>query len=196
MYLEPQVTPNTSRPTTSPIRSNSATALDWFSPPVFLNSYRYKLTFVYFIVEKTGDSLFRINWHLCWIAYINLWENVLIPHDAFPCYPSKALDEFQGCCVWLLLNFSVLGYYLAIFKNNWTSFWFVLFMSFFFHLVFSVCFCFIFSRFWQASTQCLSSRSPTAQLVICVKGSRSSLCWSSNIPVCWRMTLTKETRGL
>lgn len=57
MYLEPQVTPNTSRPTTSPRRSNSATAPDWFSPPVLKNSYRYTLTFADFTADVTNVTL-------------------------------------------------------------------------------------------------------------------------------------------
>lgn len=37
-------------------------------------------------------------------------------------------------------------------------------------LSFTFAVCSIFSRFSQASTQCLSCRSPTAQLVICANG--------------------------
>lgn len=59
---------------------------------------------------------------------------------------------------------------------------------------FSLCFCVY--RSWLASTQCLSSRSPTAQLDTCVSEPPSSLCWSSNIPVCWRMNPITETRAL
>lgn len=51
---------------------------------------------------------------------------------------------------------------------------------------------FDFSRFCQASIRCLSCRSLIAQWVICVKGSHSSLCWSSNIPVC-RRTIMKTS---
>lgn len=47
----------------------------------------------------------------------------------------------------------------------------------------SIAFVFMFYRFWQASTQCLSCRSPTAQLVICARGPSLSQYWSSNIPV-------------
>lgn len=89
-YLEPQATPNTSRPTTSPRQSNCVTAPDSSSPPVSINSYRS----------------------------------------------------------------------------------------------------------WQASTQCLSCRSPTAQSVIYVREPHSSLHWSSNIPVYKKMNPSKEARGL
>lgn len=140
--------------------------------------------------------LFRLHRNLIVLnsTLTHLWENELLILYIPTCYLSKTLDEFQCCFEWWLLNFS-------------NSFWILSskfsFSLWFFYWSFSACllsfifaFCFIFSRFWQASTQYLSCRSPTAQLVICVKGPLSSLCWSSNILVWWRMTPTKETRGL
>lgn len=77
MYLEPQVTPNTSRPTTSPRRSNSATAPDWFSPPVLKNSYRYTLTFQlphYHVIFKKLSVNFMVVLRDCCCCCVSVWR--------------------------------------------------------------------------------------------------------------------------
>lgn len=177
------------------------TALDWFSLPELISSYRYKLPFVYLRADVTLSLLAclgSIETSLCWTAHslTHLWEKgllILCLHT----YLSKALVEFQSCFVWCLHNFSNSVWILSCHFQKWFwSFWFILLIFFFLCLVFYLCHSFIFSRFSQASTQCLNCRSPTAQLVICVKGPLSSLCWSSSIPLCWRMTRTKETKVL
>lgn len=141
-----------------------------------------------YVLCFTGNGTF------CLLAYLEsndtvvvnkTWKRlkyVFILQYEFPHYCSKSLNTIP--CLIDLCD------YCSTFQcfSNCTFLWFIPCLDFY------VCFCFTFFRFWQASTQCLNCRSHIAQLAICVKGSHSSLCWSSNIPNCWKMTVTKETR--
>lgn len=130
-YLEPQATPNTSRPTTSPRQSNCVTAPDSSSPPVSINSYRYKLTFC--VPESRCDfeftCMFRLNRNLTvlntthtrlgrWI--IDFIHSHLLSFKGFWWIPG----------LFVMLRFSVLGYCLTHSQNFWTFLWFILLIFF------------------------------------------------------------------